>query len=173
MEEPEETHTLRGPIDRPALVTIRDTVAEAEPLATPRLDDFLNPSVLELAFSDGLRDAGRCRIDVRWTTRGDYSFHYTDSVGVNVRWGKHPHGGDYVHVPGLAHYHPPPDASSDPEDVEQSCIQQQPAVLVTRAVLKLWRVAYHTDSYAALNAGRNPPRIEEVTASSPSNSREG
>jgi hypothetical protein len=29
--------------------------------------------------------------------------------------------------------------------------------LVTRAVFKLWRVAYHTESYEPLNAGSNPP----------------
>lgn len=153
----EEGHSLRGPIDRPALITIRDIVVEAEPLATPQLDDYLNPSVLEVTLGDGLRDADSARIDVQWTTRDDYKFHYTDSGGVNVRWGSHPHDGDYVHVPGLEHYHPPPDASSDPDDVEESCIEQSPEELVTRAVLELWRVAYHTDSYAPLNTGSNPP----------------
>jgi len=49
-----EDHSLRGPIDRPALITIRDLVDEAEPLATPQLDDFLNPSVLEVSLDNGL-----------------------------------------------------------------------------------------------------------------------
>lgn len=40
---------------------------------------------------------------------------------------------------------------------EQSCIQQRPEELVTRAVMKLWRAAYHADSLDPLNAGRNPP----------------
>jgi hypothetical protein len=35
------------------------------------------------------------------TNRDDYKFHYTDTEGVNLRWGKHPHAGDYIHVPGL------------------------------------------------------------------------
>ena len=152
-----EIHTLRGATDRPALLTIREIIEEMEPLATPELDDYLNPSALEVAFDDGLCDADKAKIEIQWTTQDDYKFHYTDTDGVNFRWGKHPHGGDYVHVPGLEHYHPPPDASSDPNEVEASCIMQTPEVLVTRAVLKLWRVAYHTESYAPLNAGQNPP----------------
>lgn len=152
-----ENHTLRGATDRPALLTIRDIIREMEPLATARLDDYLNPSVLEVSLDDGLRQAGEARIDIQWTTQDDYKFHYTDTAGVNLRWGKHPHGGEYRHVSGNEHYHPPPDASSDPEDVEDSCIKLSPEELVTRAVLKLWRVAYHTGSYRALNAGTNPP----------------
>lgn len=152
-----ETHTLRGATDRPALLTIRDIIAEMEPLATPELDDYLHPSALEVTLDDGLCKADEATIEIQWTTRDDYKFHYTDTEGVNLRWGKHPHGGDYTHVPGLEHYHPPPDASSDPDEVEASCITQSPEALVTRAVLKLWRVAYHTNAYAPLNAGRNPP----------------
>jgi hypothetical protein len=152
-----EPHTLRGAADRPTLLTIRDIIEEMEPLATAELDDYLHPSVVEVAFDDGLCGAEEARIDIQWTTQDDYKFHYTDTAGVNLRWGKHPHAGDYLHVSGLAHYHPPPDASSDPDEVEASCISQSPEELVTRAVLKLWRVAYHTDSYEPLNAGRNPP----------------
>ena len=152
-----ETHTLRGATDRPALLRIRDIVEEMEPLATAEFDDYLHPSVLEVALADGLCEADEARIDIQWTTRNDYKFHYTDTEGENFRWGKHPHTGDYIHVPGLEHYHPPPDASSDPDEVEASCITQSPAELVTRAVLKLWRVAYHTNTYEPLNAGQNPP----------------
>jgi len=152
-----ETHTLRGAIDRSALCAIRDEIAELEPLATPALDDPLDPSVLEVQLDDGLCDAHTARIDVQWTTRDDYKFHYTDSEGVDCRWGSHPHGGDYVHVAGDEHYHPPPDASSDPDEVADSCIALSPELLVTRAVLKLWRVAYHEASLVVLNAGENPP----------------
>src|SRR6056297_2157231 len=129
-----ETHTLRGATDRPALLTIRGIIEEMEPLATPKLDDYLNPSALEVSLDDGLCDADEAKIEIQWTTRDDYKFHYTDTDGVNFRWGKHTHGGDYVHVPGLEHYHPPPDASSDPDDVQRSCITQTPEALVTRAV---------------------------------------
>ena len=152
-----ETHSLRGPIDRAALTRIRDVVEETEPLASARLDDPLDPGLLQIELAEGLRGAETARIDVRWTTRDDYAFHYTDSNGLDLRWDRHPHGGDYVHVPGLEHYHPPPDASSDPSDVEDSCIRVVPEELVTRAVLKLWRVAYHAGSLEPLNDGRNPP----------------
>ena len=152
-----ESHSLRGSIDRAALTRIRDIVEEAEPLASARLDDPLDPGVLEVELAEGLRGAEVARIDARWTTRDDYAFHYTDSNDLDLRWDRHPHGGDYVRVTGLEHYHPPPDASSDPEEVEDSWIRVVPEELVTRAVLKLWRVAYHADSLAPLNAGRNPP----------------
>lgn len=152
-----EGHTLRGATDRPALLTIRDIIEKMEPLATAELDDYLSPSVLEVVLDDGLCDAGEARIDIQWTVLDDYKFHYSDTDAVNFRWGKHPHAGDYIHVPGLAHYHPPLDASSNPDEVEESCITHSPEELVTRAVLKLWRVAYHMDSYEPLNVGRNPP----------------
>lgn len=152
-----ESHSLRGPVDRAALITIRDIINDEEPLATASLDDFLNPTTLEVTLDDGLRDADAARFDVQWTTADDYKFHYTDSKDINLRWGKHPHDGDYVQVSGLEHYHPPPDGSSDPTEVEDSCIEQSPETLVTRGVLKLWRVAYHTSSLSSLNAGSNPP----------------
>lgn len=152
-----EAHSLRGPIDRPALIAIRDLFTDEEPLATAELDDFLNPGECQVRYEDGLLSATSSRIDVQWTTRDDYTYHYTDSDGVDLRWGRHPHGGDYVQVPGLEHYHPPPDASSNPRDVEESCIEQSPESLVTRAVIKLWRTAYHVESLDALNAGHNPP----------------
>lgn len=152
-----ESHSLRGPIDRPALLAIRDLFDETEPFAMARLDDFLNPRALEVQYEDGLQSAERARIDVQWTTRNDYKYHYTDTDGVDLRWGRHPHNGDYVQVPGLEHYHPPPSASADPSIVQESCIKQRPETLVTRAVIKLWRVAYHADSLAPLNSGSNPP----------------
>ena len=93
-----ETHSLRGPIDRPALLTIQNIIDRDEPLATPILDDYLNPTVLEVTLDDGLCRADSSRIDVQWTIQADYKFHYTDSEGVNVRWGKHPHDGEYIHV---------------------------------------------------------------------------
>jgi len=153
----EEGHSLRGPLDRPALIAIRDVFNSDEPLATAELDDYLDPRTLEVTFDEGLCGADTARIDVQWTTRDDYKFHYTDSRGVNLRWGKHPHNDEYVNVRGLEQYHPPPNASSDPSEVEDSCITQSPAKLITRAVLKLWRVAYHAESLAPLNAGSNPP----------------
>lgn len=152
-----EGHSLRGPIDRSALLTIRDVFNSDEPLATAELDDYLNPEAVEIEFDDGLCGAETARLDIQWTTQDDYKFHYTDSQSIDLRWGKHPHNGDYVNVTGLEHYHPPPNASSDPDEVEESCIIHSPELLVTRAVLQLWRVAYHADSLSPLNAGSNPP----------------
>nr|WP_254859354.1 hypothetical protein [Natronomonas gomsonensis] len=86
-----EAHTLRGATDRPALLTIRDTIEEMEPLATAELDEYLNPSVVAVSLNDGLCDAGEARFDIQWTTENDYKFHYTDTEGVNLRWGAHPH----------------------------------------------------------------------------------
>lgn len=154
---PDEAHTLRGPIDRAVLVAIRDLVDEHEPLGSATLDDFIDPRVLEVRLADELGDAESARIDVQWTTQGDYAFHYTDSAGIDCRWDSHLHAGTYSSVSGEAHFHPPPDASSEPSDVEVSCIGHTRPLLVTRAVLKLWRTAYHTGSLAALNAGSNPP----------------
>lgn len=152
-----EAHSLRGPIDRPVLLAIHSVFTNQEPMATAELDDYLDPDILKVTFNEGLRGADIARIDIQWTTQDDYKFHYTDSREVNFRWGKHSHNGDYVHVSGLEHYHPPPNASSDPDDVEESCIKQPREKLVARAVLKLWRAAYHRGSFAPLNAGQNPP----------------
>lgn len=152
-----ESHSLRGLIDRAVMIAIRDLIEKHEPLATAEFDDFLDPRVLEVRFDDGLCDADFARIDIQWTTRDDYAFHYTDSENVDLRWDRHQHDGDYEDPTGLEQYHPPPDASSDPGDVEGSCIGLSRPLLVTRAVLKLWRTAYHADSFAPLNAGSNPP----------------
>ena len=99
-----ESHSLRGAIDRPALLTIRDVLNDEEPLATAELDDYLDPSKVAATFETGLCGANSCRIDIQWTTQDDYKFHYTDPKGVNLRWGKHRHGGDYVNVNGPEHY---------------------------------------------------------------------
>lgn len=152
-----ESHTLRGPIDRGALLDIRDLFEGEEPLATATLDDFLNPQTLAIELADGIGDADSARLDVVWTVRDDYSFHYTDSEGTDLRWDSHPHDGDYVRASGHAHFHPPPNASSDPTEVEGSCIRHSQVALVARAVRKLWRSAYDHGSVGEINSGSNPP----------------
>lgn len=139
------------------MLTIRDAFDEREPLSTPLLDDFVNPTLLEVELADGLLEADDARIDVAWTTAGDYKFHYTDSESLDLRWGNHPHADEYVRASGTEHFHPSPDASSNPEMVEESCIEQSPPKLVTWAVIKLWRTGYHSDSLDALNSATNPP----------------
>ena len=64
-----ESHSLRGATDRPALIASRDVFDTEEPLATPQLDDFLNPTALAVSFDDGLCRAETARLDVQWTTR--------------------------------------------------------------------------------------------------------
>ena len=46
--------------------------------------------MLEVRLDDGLREADTAWIDVRWTTRDGYTFHYTESTRVDLRWGRHP-----------------------------------------------------------------------------------
>jgi hypothetical protein len=60
-----ESRSLRGPIDRPALLAIRDRFNDNEPLATAKLDGFLNPRALKVEYDDGLQSAERSRIDVQ------------------------------------------------------------------------------------------------------------
>ncbi len=84
--EQAESHTLRGAIDRPALLTIRGIIEGMEPLAMPGLDDYLNPSILEVTLEDGLCEAEEATLEIRWTTEGDYAFYYTDTDAVNLRW---------------------------------------------------------------------------------------
>lgn len=155
--EAAEPHSLRGPTDRGALLDIRELFEREEPLASGTLDDYLDPRTLRIDLADGIGDADTARIDVVWTVRDDYAFHYTDSAGVDCRWDAHPHGGAYGHASGRAHFHPPPDASNDPADVQQSCIRESTVDLVARAVRKLWRAAYHRRSVVGINSGSNPP----------------
>lgn len=110
-----------------------------------------------MQYDDGLLSAEWSRIDIQWTPRHDYNYHCTDAAGVNLRWGPHPHDEDYIQVPGFEHHHPAPNASSDPAEVEISCIKQRPETPVTRAVITLWRTAYHAEALDPLNSGSNPP----------------
>jgi hypothetical protein len=71
----ERVEFVARPLDRPALITIRDLFNQNEPLAAAALDDFLNPSTLEVQYDDGLLSAEQSRIDIQWTTRNDYKYH--------------------------------------------------------------------------------------------------
>lgn len=152
---PEESHSLRGPTDRAALLDFSIVFERLEPLATGELDDFLDPSELRLHLDDAIGDADGARFDVVWTTVGDYNVHYADSVGRNMRWDVHPHS--YPQPPGDGHFHPPPEASSDPGDVVDSCISVSEIELVARAVHVLWRQAYDHSSFEGINDASNPP----------------
>lgn len=65
MSTGEQGHSLRGPIDRAVLIRIRDIIKGQEPLATPSLDDPIDPENLGVKLDDGLCDADSARIDVQ------------------------------------------------------------------------------------------------------------
>ena len=151
----DESHSLRGASDRRALRTIRRVFDSQEPLATGAFDDVVDPQVLGLQFSDGVGGADSARLDVRWSTRNDYNFHYTDSEGRNCRWDRHPH--EFPTPTGATHFHPPPDASTAADAVEPSCLDETRVDIVARAIHKLWRRVYEQGSFEDVNTAGNPP----------------
>lgn len=150
-----ESHSTRGPIDSPSLHDFRVTFERLEPLATGELDDPVDPTVVRIRLADGVGAASSARLDVRWTTIGEYNVHYTDSGGRNLRWDVHPH--DFPRPRDDSHFHPPPTASNAPDDVQASCIDVSEVVLVARAVHTCWRVAYDRGAFDGCNAVDNPP----------------
>lgn len=75
--------------------------------------DAMSPRRLDLSLDVGQypMQVDAARLDVRWFEGGDYTVHYLETRGDDVwqcRWDRHPKPG----APA-AHYHPPPDASSD------------------------------------------------------------
>ena len=156
MTEPQtESHALRGAPDGVALRRFREIFETQEPLARGEFDDVVNPQTLALHLSDGVGSAEKARIDVRWSTTDDYNIHYTDTAGVDLRWDRHPH--QYPAPPADSHFHPPPDAITDPSNVESSCIDENRVDVVARAVHKLWRTMYEECSFSDANAAENPP----------------
>lgn len=151
----DESHALRGPIDRGALIDFRNTFERTEPLADAALDDFFDPNELRIELSDGVGTAESARFDVAWTTSGDYNIHYTDTADRNLRWDAHPN--DYPRAPEDEHFHPPPAAATDPSDVEDSCIEVSEIELVARATHKLWRNIYEQESFDGVNEVSDPP----------------
>jgi hypothetical protein len=150
-----ESHTLCGAVDAGALADFRTEFERLEPLASGSLDDVLSPGELRLELADGIGEADRATLTVRWSVRDDYNVHYSDEVGRNLRWDVHPH--DYTAPDGDEHYHPPPNASSEDGDVEQSCIEVREIVLAVRAVHHLWRTGYERGTLDELNDAVNPP----------------
>ena len=150
-----ESHSLGGGIDAGALHDFCSEFERLEPLARGALDDPVNPSELRLQLDDGIGEATTATITIRWSVWDDYNIHYSDSTGRDLRWDVHPN--EYIRPNGDAHYHPPPDASSDDTDVEASCIEVTELVLVARAVHQLWRAGYDTGTPDPLNAATNPP----------------
>lgn len=140
-----------GSIYIPALQRIRDLWIQLEPLvADLGYDDPIDPAELWIELSDGLGDATTARVDIQWSDQDNYSFHYVDSATINWRFDRHPN----PHSPDR-HFHPPPDAAT--ADAEPSCIHVDGVSLVTRAVHKLWRLAYESEDSGRLNSLSNLP----------------
>ncbi len=110
-----ESHSLRGPIDRRSLRQFRDEFEQVEPLASGELDDPFDPSELRIVLDDGIGDSAGGRFDVRWDI----------------------HQHDYPAPNDDAHFHPPPEASSKAQDVEGSCIRVRRVSLVAMATAKI------------------------------------
>lgn len=148
---PDELTGDVGAPDAAEMQTIRDLFLREEPLVeSASFDTVLSPRELHVTFVDGIGDATWCRLDITWYASGAYRFHYVDEAGVNWRFDRHPND----HSPEK-HFHEPP--AADSETAVQSCIAVEEPRLVARAVLKLWRRAYETDTVADVNTARNPP----------------
>lgn len=140
-----------GTIYLPALQRICTLWMDLEPLVTETgYDDPVEPTELRIELTEGFGDADAARFDIQWSDLNNYSFHYVDSADVNWRFDRHPN----THSPNR-HFHPPPDARA--ADAESSCIHVGEVSLVTRAVHKLWRVAYESGDRDRLNSLSNPP----------------
>jgi hypothetical protein len=150
-----ESHALRGAIDAGALYDFRTEFERLDPLASGSLDNPVSPSELRLHLDDGIDEATTATITVRWSIQNDYNVHYRDDTGRNLRWDVHPH--EYTAPNGDGHYHPPPNGSTDDDDVEASCIEVTEIVLLARAVHQLWRAGYDSGSVDPLNDASNPP----------------
>jgi hypothetical protein len=150
-----ESHTLRGAIDVTKLDAFRDAFLAIEPMASGTIDDRLDPRELRLTISYGVGEAERTVFTVRWTTVDDYNIHYWDTTESNLRWDSHRH--DFSRPPADRHFHPPPDAASVDDRVEESCIETSRIPLVARTVHLLWRRALDEGSIAEMNAEPNPP----------------
>jgi hypothetical protein len=114
--EDAESHALRGAIDAGVLYDFRTEFERLEPLASGSLDDVLSPGELRLQFDNGIGEAERATLTVRWSVKDGYNILYSDGAERNLQWGVHPH--DYTAPEGDGHYPPPPNALSEDSDVE-------------------------------------------------------
>jgi hypothetical protein len=150
-----ETHALGGAIDVAKLDAFRDAFIAIEPMASGAINDRVNPRELRLTIPYGVTEAAETVFTVRWTTVNDYNIHYSDTSEQDLRWDLHPH--DFSAPPDDRHFHPPPDASSADDHVEESCLGEPLVDLVARAVHLLWREALDEGSMTTINAGTNLP----------------
>lgn len=103
-----------GPPDRQTLRLLeRQLAAESLVEETGFDPDTHEPRLLRAELDAGQypKSTVSVRIDIRWFTTGDFSFHYTeiqnDGSQWECRWDRHPN----AHNSRL-HFHQPPDASA-------------------------------------------------------------
>jgi len=125
-----------GPPDRQTLQLLRRRL-DSDPLVTaPRLEpDPREPVrlVVELDASQYPAPVTDARLDIRWFTSGDFSFHYVESADDErweCRWDRHPNPhGDRLH------FHAPPDAT----DVESLSLSSTHSLDVSTTVIAALR----------------------------------
>lgn len=139
-----------GRLDIAALEEVRRVMERDGLVDEAGFEDLMDPTHLQVTFSDGIGNAEWARFDIRWRRNGSYSFHGTDSEGRDFRWGFHPK----EDAPDK-HFHTPRDA--DRGDPVPSCTEVEEPTLVARAVHKLWRRAYESEDLSVLNTATNPP----------------
>ena len=139
-----------GAPDVDVMTDIRDLFLDEEPLVERYAwNDPIDKRELHIRFSTGI-DADWSRLDVTWYTSGAYKFHYVDENDRNWRFDRHPNNHS-----DEKHFHEPPDADS--RSAVSSCIQVEEPGLVARAVMKLWRRAVESGTFAGMNSAGNPP----------------
>lgn len=150
----DDLHGDVGPVDVIALEQLCTVFASADGLVdaseTGILPSLLDPTHLQVRYSDGIGAADWARLEIRWSAKGYYNVHHVDSEGVYFRFDYHPK----PDAPER-HFHPPPDAPT--HDVEPSCIIVSEPQRVGRAVHMLWRRAYDREDLSVLNEATNPP----------------
>lgn len=122
-----------GPLDIATLEMLAQR-ADTHPLVDSWAfqPDAVSPRRLELHLDDGQYPPSieTARLDIRWFEGGDYTLHCLETRNDDVRqcrWDRHPKPGE-----PKAHFHPPPDATSD---VESSRLQATHPIGVLFGVL--------------------------------------
>jgi hypothetical protein len=104
-----------APVDDAVLGELRDRAATHPLVDRVELDRTAGTLSMVMLIFDSSQYPGwvaGARVEVRWYTNGDYSFHYVethaDGGRWQCRWDRHPN----PHA-SRTHFHPPPDAHSE------------------------------------------------------------
>lgn len=111
---PSDAADSTGPPDRQTLRVLERRLVDEPLVAATRFEpDSVEPGLLVASLEDDRYPPATddARLDVRWFTNGDFSFHYversTDDSRWECRWDRHPN----AHDPRL-HVHRPPDGTA-------------------------------------------------------------